>query len=128
MNASHLANATYVTLEPVQSQQSQNYVSQQLGDTEYHEQSPTYVSQADSYLYRHSESQENYTFYNKEAIPDNDNYAHVIYMKSANLPSEKLYNSVLSNAYEENHSQQNEQVTICLAYFCLLLFYFSKYL
>ncbi len=98
-----------MTLEPVQSQQSQNFSSQHIPDTAYHEPSPSYAPEAEGYLYRNSETQENYAYYNKE-VSDNEADSPVVYMKSVNLASEKLYNSVISNAYEESHNTSNEQV------------------
>lgn len=107
----HPGNTTYVTLEPVQSQ-SQNYLPQNLPDTEYQEESSTYVPETGSYMYKNSDQQEHYTFYQDgKDVGESESNSSVIYMKGPNLPSEKLYGNVLPGGYEDNQSQQNEQVS-----------------
>lgn len=122
ISAGPIGHTTYVTLEPVNSQQpSQNYMTPPTNlhaDGEYNNESPPYVNDsgaaAPSYVYSRSstvDSNHSYAFYNKDTTTSEDeNNASVVYMKSVNIPPEKLYSSMLSHDYEENHNQPNEQV------------------
>lgn len=92
--------------------QSQNYLPQNLPDTEYQEESPSYVPEPGGYMYKNSEQQENYTFYQDgKNVGESESNSPVIYMKSGpNLGPEKLYDNVLPDGYDDNQNQPNGQV------------------